>query len=273
MPTIETKDGNTIFYKEQGTGAPVVLIHGWPLNADMWEKQELFLAENGYRVISYDRRGFGRSSKPLAGHDYDTLADDLAALLDTLDLTGVTLVGFSMGGGEVIRYLSRHGSARVVKGALISSSVPFMVQAGDNPDGVPPETFEDFKNEIRKDRFAFLDSFGPKFYGRTLVNHTVSQPVLNWTFALASQGSLKATLVGIDTFSSTDMRAELPVITTPFLIIHGTGDATVPAKIGGDVSARLLPNSTYIQYEGEPHGLFLTAADRLNLDLADFLSR
>jgi non-heme chloroperoxidase len=273
MPYIETKDGTTIYYKDQGTGAPVVLIHGWPLNADMWEHQELFLAENGYRVISYDRRGFGRSSKPFTGHDFNTLADDLATLIETLDLTGVTLVGFSMGGGEVIRYLSRHGAARVIKGVLISAVPPFLLQTDDNPDGVPEAQFDEFRTQIRKDRFAFLNDFGPKFYGRSLVHHTVSEPVLNWTFAMAIQGSLKATLDGVTTFSSTDMRAEMPAITTPFLIIHGTGDSTVPAKLAGEKSDQLLPNSTLIEYEGEPHGIFITQAQRLNLDLLDFLSR
>jgi non-heme chloroperoxidase len=273
MPYITTQDGTEIYYKDQGTGTPVILIHGWPVNADMWEHQALFLAENGFRVISYDRRGFGRSSQPFDGHNYDTLSDDLAALMDKLDVKGAALVGFSMGGGEVVRYLSRHGSGRVAKGVLVSSVPPFMLKTGDNPDGVPPELFEGFKANVRKDRFAFLTGFAPQFYGRTMIKHTVSQEVLDWTFAMAIQASPKATLDDIDAFSGTDFRKEMAAIQTPFLVIHGSSDATVPMALSGAKSAKILPNAEFIEYEGEPHGLFMTAADRLNADLLAFLKK
>jgi non-heme chloroperoxidase len=271
MPYLETPDGTDIYFKDQGEGAPVILIHGWPLNADMWEKQALFLVENGYRVISYDRRGFGRSDQPITGHDYTTLAGDLAELIDQLDLTGVTLIGFSMGGGEVVRYLSQSGSDRVRSAVLVSSIAPFLLKTDDHPDGVPAEVFETMETELRKDRFAFLTDFFPKFYGRSLVHHTVSEAVLDWTFSMAIQGSYKATLEQLHTFSSTDLRAEMASITIPVLVIHGTSDTTIPAKVAGEVAAKLLPNARYLPYEGEPHGLILTAADRLNQDLFAFL--
>jgi non-heme chloroperoxidase len=273
MPFLKVQDGTEIYYKDQGTGTPVILIHGWPANADMWEHQELFLAENGYRVISYDRRGFGRSSQPFGGHDYDTFADDLAALIDKLDLHGASLVGFSMGGGEVVRYLSRHGSSRIAKAVLVSAVPPFMLKTADNPDGAPPELFAQMEEQIRKDRFAFLGSFAPKFFGRTMVKHTVSQEVLDWMFGMCSMASLKATLADLKAFSSTDFRAEMPRLQTPFLVIHGSADETVPMALSGAKSAKLLPNCEFIEYEGEPHGLFITAADRLNADLHRFISK
>lgn len=271
MPYLQMKDGTEIYYNDWGTGKPVVLIHGWPLSGAMWEHQATFLASSGYRVIAYDRRGFGKSSQPFGGHEYDTLADDLAQLMEGLNLTGATLVGFSMGGGEVVRYLSRYGSARVAKAVLVSSVAPFMLKTDDNPDGTPESVFDDFHKNLLKDRFAFLNDFGPKFYGRTLVNHSVSEAVLNWTFGLAAVASPKATMDDVRAFSSTDFRAEMKGITTPFLVIHGTSDGTVPIDAAGRAAAKILPNATLIEYDGEPHGLFMTAPDRLNADLLSFI--
>ena len=271
MPYITTPDGTDIHYHDWGTGTPVVLIHGWPLNSDMWEHQATILALNGYRVISYDRRGFGKSSKPFGANDYTTLANDLAALMEKLDLRHAALVGFSMGGGEVVRYLSKFGAARVSKAVLISASAPYLLKDDSNPDGVPMKQFDTFREQLTKDRFDFLNTFGAQFYGRTMVNHTVSEPVLNWTFAMAIQAEFKATYDQIGTFSATDLRAEMKTLTTPFLVIHGGGDATVPVKISGQVSAKILPNATYIEYDGEPHGLHMTVPDRLNADLLNFL--
>ena len=272
MAFFQTQDGNEIYYRDWGTGTPVVLIHGWPLSGDMWEKQATFLAENGVRVISYDRRGFGRSSQPWTGYDYNTLASDLNDLLEKLNLQNATLVGFSMGGGEVVRYLSRYGSARVKQAVLVSAVPPFLMKTADNPEGVDPKVFEEIEQAIRKDRPAFLHEFGPKFYGRSALNHTVSEPVLEWTQEMALTASLRSTLACAESWSRTDFREEMKGISVPVLVIHGTGDKTVPANASGRRSAKLLPNANLIEYDGEPHGLFLTAADRLNEDLLQFVA-
>lgn len=272
MAYITTKDGVELFYRDWGTGTPVVLIHGWPLSGDMWEKQATFLAENGLRVVNYDRRGFGRSGQPWNGYDYDTLATDLNAVMEALDLQGATLVGFSMGGGEVVRYLSRYGSSRVSKAVLISAVPPYLYKGPDNPDGVDPKIFEQNEKQMREDRPAFLKEFGPKFFGRTTLKHTVSEPVLEWSQEMALQGSLRATLAAAKAWSTTDFREEMKSITTPVLIIQGTGDATVPIDASGRRSAKILPNASLSEYDGEPHGLFLTAADRLNAELLQFIS-
>lgn len=182
----------------------MVLIHGWPLNADMWEYQARFLAHNGMRVISYDRRGFGRSSQPWSGYDYDTFAADLHSLMETLDLRGAALVGFSMGGGEVVRYLARYGAARVRKAVLVSSVVPYMLKTESNPHGTPIEQLENIMEQLRKDRPAFLDEFGPKFYGRSMVHHTVSEPWLQFTQMMALSASPKATIDCVRAFGETD---------------------------------------------------------------------
>ncbi len=271
MPYITTPDGTDIHYHDWGHGTPVVLIHGWPLNADMWELNATFLAENGYRVISYDRRGFGKSSKPFGSNSYDVLADDLAALMNKLDLRGAAIVGMSMGGGEVVRYLSRHGSARVAKAVLLSSIAPFMLKTDSNPDGTPLAKLDEMKKNVSKDRFAFLQEFGPMFYGRSMVHHTVSQGVLDWTFAMAIQASYKATYDGIGTFGETDLREEMKSITTPFLILHGTGDDVVPIDASARAAAKLLPHNTLIEYDGAPHGMVLTEAARVNADILNFL--
>ena len=271
MPYLETRDGTEIYFNDIGTGTPVVLIHGWPLSGDMWEHQAGFLVENGYRVITYDRRGFGKSSHPFGGHDYDTLADDLADLMDELQVEGAALVGFSMGGGEVVRYLSKYGSSKVTKAVLISAVPPFMLKTDDNPDGTPAEAFEGFRQAIVKDRWDFLNNFGPAFYGRTMINHSVSESVLHWTFNVAASASPVATLGDLRAFSTTDFREEMKGITTPFLVIHGTGDKTVPIDAAGRAAAKILPNAKLIEYDGEPHGLFMTVPDRLNADLLSFL--
>lgn len=272
MAYVTAKDGTEIFYKDWGTGAAVVLIHGWPVLGDMWEKQATFLSEHGLRTIVYDRRGFGRSGQPWSGYDYDTMAADLHALMEKLDLRGATLVGFSMGGGEVVRYLSRYGSSRVAKAVLVAAVTPFLLKTGDNPDGVDAKVFEGIEQEIRKDRPAFLKEFGPKFFGRTALKHTVSEAVLEWTQAMALTGSLRSTLETAKSWATTDFRQEMQGITIPTLVIHGTSDATVPIDVSGRRAAKLLPNAKLSEYDGEPHGLFLTAADRLNEELLQFIS-
>lgn len=271
MAHIQTAEGTKIYYSDWGQGTPVVLIHGWPLNCDMWEKQALFLAEHGLRVITYDRRGFGQSSQTWGGYDYDTLAADLNALMEELDLSGATLIGFSMGGGEVVRYLSRYGASRVAKAVLISSVTPFLLKTADNPDGVDPQVFADIEKEIRKDRFDFLKDFGAKFYGRTIMNRSVSDAVLEWTMAMALTASPRSTLKAAEAWSRTDFRNEMQGIDVPVLVIHGSGDATVPIDVSGRKSAALLPHARLSVYDGEPHGLMITAAERLNQELLEFI--
>lgn len=271
MAFVETKNGMNLHVKDTGTGSPVVLIHGWPLTGDMFEYQTLALLEAGYRVITYDRRGFGHSGHPARGYDYDTFADDLAAVLDARDVQAATLVGFSMGGGEVARYLSRHGAGRVAKAVLISSVVPFMLQRNDNPNGVEASVFEDMKSQIRKDRFAFLQTFAKQFYGIGWVTQPVSDALLDWTFVLALMASPKATVDCVDAFGRTDFRPDLPAFTVPTLIIHGTADKTVPINTSARAAAKAIPNAKLIEYDGEPHGLFATAPERLNTDLISFI--
>ncbi len=271
MSFVKAQDGTEIYYTDWGTGAPVILIHGWPVNGDMWEKQATFLAEHGCRVIAYDRRGFGRSGRPWNGYEYDTFAADLNDVMEQLDLRGATLVGFSMGGGEVVRYLSRYGAGRVEKAVLLAAVTPFLMKTANNPDGVDPAVFDTIDAAIRKDRPAFLKDFATAFYGRTLLNRAVSDAVLDWNQSLALTGSLRATLAAARAWSSTDFRDEMTGITIPVRIIHGTGDATVPIAVSARRSAKILPNATLSEYEGEPHGLFLTAGDRLNEELLSFI--
>lgn len=271
MPYIVTEDGTELYYRDLGTGTPVVLIHGWPLNGDMWEQQMTYLGEHGVRVIVPDRRGFGRSDQPWNGYDYDTLASDLNDLLEELDVHGATLVGFSMGGGEVARYLSQYGTARVNKAVLVSAVTPYLLKTDDNPDGVDAAVFDDIEKQIRANRPDFLHSFGPKFYGRSVVHHTVSEPQLEWTQEMALTGSQRATLAAAKSWSTTDFRPDLAAISIPVLVVHGTSDQTVPIENSGRLTAKLLKNATLSEYDGEPHGLFLTAADRLSEEILQFV--
>ncbi len=265
-------NGQTVdlFYEDWGQGSPVVLIHGWPLDHQMWEYQSVFLARNGLRVIAYDRRGFGKSSKPWGKYDYDTLADDLKALLDGLDLQDVTLVGFSMGGGEVARYMNRHGGARVSKVAFVSSVTPYLLKTDDNPEGVDTSTFDQMIAGLEKDRADFLHSFGSQFYGTGFLSVPVSKAALEWTFQMAMPASPKATIDCVESFGKTDFRRDVGAVTVPTLIIHGDSDKTVPAAHSADQLARLLPGAEYLVYEGSPHGLHLTDKDKLNRDLLAF---
>lgn len=271
MPSITSRDGTRLHVKDNGEGRPVVLIHGWPLTGDMFEYQSLALLEAGYRVITYDRRGFGQSEHVAGDYDYDTFADDLAAVLTELDVQQASLIGFSMGGGEIARYLSRHGTARVANVALIGSVVPYLLKTDDNPDGVDASVFEDMKSQIRKDRFAFLQTFAKQFYGVGWVSKPVSQGVLDWTFLLACMASPRATIACVDAFGRTDFRPDLASFTVPTLIIHGTADQTVPIDPSARAAAAGIPGAQLIEYDGEAHGLFATAPERLNEDLLRFI--
>jgi non-heme chloroperoxidase len=270
MPFINAQDGTRIHYNDWGTGRPIVLIHGWPLDGDMWEYQWPFLADRGFRVVTYDRRGFGRSDQPYEGYDYDTMSDDLAALLEALDLTDVTLAGFSMGGGEVARYVGRHGTARVRSAALIAAVTPFLLQTEDNPEGVDQSAFDEITDGLRKDRPHFLAGFARKFFGAGLLNFDISSELLDWTGQVAMLASPKATLDCVRAFAATDFRDDLRKMDLPTLVIHGDEDQTVPIDVSARRAVELLPQAELKVYEGEPHGLFFTAKERLNRDLAAF---
>ncbi len=275
MKFITSRDKTTgedvrLSYKDYGSGKPVVLIHGWPLSKHMWEYQVEPLVDAGLRVVKYDRRGFGQSDKPWSGYDYDTLADDLAAVLEELNLTDVTLVGFSMGGGEVVRYLSRYGNSRVSQIVLISAVTPYLAKTDDNPDGVDPEVFGKMIEGINKDRIGFLDDFGKQFFGVNLMNHPVSAPLLEYYLDIAADAMPKATKACVATFAHTDFRADVQGVTIPTLIIHGDADKTVPIEASSERVAKMIPHAEYLVYEGAPHGLFYTHKDALNRDLIAF---
>ena len=259
-----------LHYTDQGKGQVVVLIHGWPQSHEAWTYQLGELPKHGLRVVAYTRRGSGNSSKPSEGYAYDTLADDLTAAPDTLDLQDVVLVGFSMGGGEVARYMSRHKGARVAKVAFVSAVTPYLLKTADNPDGVDKSTFEDIQANIAKDRFDFLQTFGKQFYGEGLLSKPVSQGVLDWSFGMASLGSHEATVACGHAFAETDFRQDVASITVPALVIHGEDDQTVPLKNSAERMSQYLPHATYVVYSGAPHGLFITDKDKLNRDLIDF---
>ncbi|TDL84269.1 alpha/beta hydrolase [Palleronia sediminis] len=271
MPIIRTADKTELFVKDWGEGRPVILIHGWPLNADSWERQALSLADAGYRVVSYDRRGFGRSGQPFGGYDYDTMADDLASVIDGLDLRDAALVGFSMGGGEVARYVARHGTARLRQAVLISSIAPFMLKTRDNPEGVAPEVFEQMEQGVTEDRPQFLRDFLPGFYGQDTEGGGVSAGVLDWTWGMAMMASPRATLSCIDAFGRTDLRPDMKAFDIPVLVVHGTGDSVVPIDVSGRRAAASIEGAELREYDGAPHGLIATHADRLSRDLVDFL--
>ena len=273
MPFFETADGTAIHYNDWGTGQPVVLIHGWPLDADMWEYQSVHLARSGYRVITYDRRGFGRSGQPWTGYDYDTLANDLATLLDKLDLTGVTLVGFSMGGGEVARYIGLHGTARIARAAFISAVTPYLLKGPSNENGVDRSVFDQMVDGLQTDRPGFLAPFGKQFFGAGLLNFSVGSEILQWATHMALLASPKATVDCVRAFSETDFRADLARVTVPTLIVHGDADQTVPLAVSGEQTARLVPHARLEVYGGAPHALFYTERDRLNADLMSFLQQ
>ncbi|MES2388865.1 MAG: alpha/beta hydrolase [Bacteroidota bacterium] len=262
-----------LYYTDQGEGTPIVFIHGWPSDSGMWEYQIAALSQQGFRCIAYDRRGFGKSDKPVNGHtDYNVLAADLKAVLEGLDLENVTLVGFSMGAGEVVRYFSRFGGARVAKAIIIGGITPFMLQTNDNPDGTPKELFDTFVEQINTDRQDFLRTFYKQFYGETLINSPVSQAVLDWSWHAALLADHNATIGNIRAFSETDFRREMESVNVPCLIIHGDNDKVVPIKPAGQNAARLVPQAEYLVYEGAPHGLFITHKEKLNADLLGWIT-
>ena len=271
MPYVTTADGTTLFYNDWGSGTPVILIHGWPLDADMWEYQMMAMAARGHRVIAYDRRGFGRSSQPWEGYDYNTFADDLKTIIDSLQLSNVTLVGFSMGGGEVARYMSRHGGKNVARAVLVSAVTPLMLQTESHPDGIDRAVFDAMVAQLKADRPHFLASFGKTFFGAGMLNFTVTNEILTWAENTAMLASPKATIDCVRAFSETDFREDLARISVPTLVVHGSDDQIVPIEISGELTAKAVKNARLVVYEGGSHGLPITQKDRLNADLLSFL--
>ena len=272
MATITTTDGTQIYYKDWGTGQPIVFSHGWPLSADDWDAQMLFFLQHGYRVIAHDRRGHGRSSQTGDGHDMDHYADDLAALTAHLDLQNAVHVGHSTGGGEVVRYLARHGERRVAKAAIIAAVPPLMVKTAANPGGLPKDVFDGFQAQVARNRAQFYyDVPAGPFYGYNRPGAQLSQGVVwNW-WRQGMMGSAKAHYDGIVAFSQTDFTDDLKTITVPVLVMHGDDDQIVPYADSAPLSARLLQNGTLKTYAGLPHGMPTTHADTINADLLAFI--
>jgi non-heme chloroperoxidase len=272
MSLLNATDDAQIYYKDWGVGPAVVLSHGWPLNSDSWEAQMLFLASNGYRCVAHDRRGHGRSSQTWHGNEMNTYADDLAALIQTLDLRDLTLVGFSTGGGEVARYIGRHGTDRVARVALISAVPPFMLQTPDNPGGVPLAVFDGMRAASLADRSQlYRDLANGPFFGHNRPGASVSAGIRDSFWLASMQSGHRNALECMKAFSETDFRGDLARFDIPTLIVHGDDDQVVPFQVGGEASAALIADSKLIVYEGAPHGITDTHRDRLSADLLEFI--
>src|SRR5881275_948244 len=269
--TITTQDGSTIFYKDWGAGQPVVFSHGWPLNADAWDDQLLFVASHGYRAIAHDRRGHGRSSQPWNGNDLDTYADDLAALVNQLDLKKAIHVGHSTGGGEVVRYIGRHGSKRVSKAVLIGAIPPLMLKTQANPGGLPIEVFDQIRAGVVNDRSQFFKDLSAPFYGANRPGSNVSQGLRDSFWLQGMWCGLKAAYDCIKAFSETEFTEDLKKIDVPTLILHGDDDQIVPIGASAMLSSKLVKGSTLKVYPGAPHGMCSTHKDQINADLLAFL--
>jgi non-heme chloroperoxidase len=269
--TIITKDGTQIFYKDWGRGPVVTFSHGWPLNADAWDGQMHFLAQHGFRVIAHDRRGHGRSEQASTNNDMNGYADDLAAVIETLDLKNVTLVGHSTGGGEVVRYIARHGTKRVAKAVLIAAVPPIMLKTAANPEGLPIEVFDGLRTAISNDRSQFYRDLALQFYGANREGAKVSQGTLDQFWLWSMQAGLKNAYESIKAFSETDFTEDLKVIDVPTLVLHGEDDQIVPVHDSARKSARLIKKAKDIYYPGAPHGLTATHQDQVNADLLAFL--
>lgn len=269
--TITTKDNTKIYYKDWGKGPVVTFSHGWPLNSDAWDGQMFFLAQNGFRVIAHDRRGHGRSSQPFSGNDMDGYADDLAAVIEALDLKDAVLVGHSTGGGEVVRYIARHGKGRVAKAVLIAAVPPIMLKTPANPEGLAMEVFDNLRSGLTKDRSQFYKDLAIPFYGANRPGTKVSQGTLDQFWLWSMQAGLKNAYESIKAFSETDFTEDLKKIDVPTLVMHGDDDQIVPVKDSAVKSARLIRGAKEIYYPGAPHGLTATHQDQVNADLLAFL--
>jgi pimeloyl-ACP methyl ester carboxylesterase len=272
MPYVTTKDQVRLYVKDWGAGRPVIMLHGWPLSADTFDDLAMAVANAGLRAIAYDRRGFGRSDQPWGGYDYDTLTDDLNSVIhEYVGAKDATLLGFSMGGGEVARYMSRHGGRGVKQAILVGSVVPYMLKTGNNPNGVDQSVFDTMAKGIREDRAQFWSAFFKDFYGVGMASQPVSDEVLQWSGNVSMQAGLNATLGCAKAFSSTDFRPDLVSFRVPTLIIHGTADKTVPIDGSARQAAKAIAGSTLIEYDGAPHGLLASHKDRLIGDVLSFV--
>jgi len=271
MSTIKAKDGTSIYYKDWGKGPVVTFSHGWPLSSDMWDGQMLFLAQNGFRVIAHDRRGHGRSDQAWSGNDMDGYADDLAALITALELDKVTLVGHSTGGGEVARYIGRHGTARVAKAVLIAAVPPLMLKTEANPEGLPIEVFDGIRAGLLKDRSQYYRDLAPVFYGANRPGATVSQGLLDQFWLWSMQAGLRNAYDSVKAFSETDFTADLTKFDVPTLLVHGEDDQIVPVKDSSKKSARLVKGAKDVYYPGAPHGITATHQAQVNEQLLAFL--
>lgn len=271
MSTITTKDGTTIYYKDWGNGPAITFSHGWPLNADAWDGQMLFLCQHGYRCIAHDRRGHGRSSQPTTGNDMNGYADDLAAVIEALDLKDATLIGHSTGGGEVARYVRRHGSKRVAAAVLVSAVPPIMLKTAANPEGLPVEVFDAIRAGVAGDRAQYYKELAILFYGANRPGNKVSQGMLDQFWVWSMQAGALGAYDSVKAFSETDFTEDLKLFDFPALVLHGEDDQIVPVKDSAKKSAKLIKGAKEIYYPGAPHGLTSTHQDRLNADLLKFI--
>ena len=273
MSTIKTKDGTEIYYKDWGAGQPVTFSHGWPLNADAWDEQMFFLASHGYRCIAHDRRGHGRSGQPWSGNDLDTYSDDLAALFEALDLKDAIMIGHSTGGGEVTRYIGRHGTARVSKAVLVSAIPPLMLKTPSNPEGLPIEVFDTMRAGLLHDRSQFYRELADPFYGANRPGSKVSQGVKDAFWAACMQAGFKGAYDCVKAFSETDLNEDLKKIDVPALVLHGDDDQIVPIADSALLSSKIIKKATLKVYPGAPHGLMVTHRDHFHEDLLAFIRR
>ncbi len=269
--TLTTSDGTLLYYKDWGSGPAVVFSHGYPLSSDAWENQMMFLLQHGYRVVAHDRRGFGRSSQPGQGYDYDTFADDLAALIDALDLQDVTLVGHSMGGGEIARYIGRHSETRVAKAVFVAAVTPFLLKTETHPNGAPLEVFDGMRAAVQADRSQYYRNTTLPYYSYNRPGATVSEGARQNFWRQGMTTGILAAYYAIGAFSGTDFREDLAKISVPTLVVHGTDDQIVPIEISAHLMADIVKHARLEVYDGGSHGLLITQKDRLNADLLAFL--